>query len=407
MRTRFLSMLAAYALAGAAAAQSTVFTYQGRLKNGAALASGPHDFRFRLFDAASAGTQVGTTQCADNVTVTEGLFTTPIDFGQQYATTGQRFLEVEVRADTGLNCSNATGFTLLSPRQLLTAAPIASHAKTAFSLAAADGSPANAVFVDNAGNVGVGTLAPTHTLHIATAEPTIALQDSNSTSQQVGYVDFRDIGNVSRGWVGFGLAGDPDFSIINARSLGDIVLNTLGGGNVGIGTAAPAAKLEVNGDIKMAPQMRYLALHGSAFMPTSIGPLWSFEPPSAYYTSGNGVWADASSGQPYVAPVQLPQGAVVTELRAYYLNDHPTGEVTVDLVRSPLNGAPAPVVMASVSSGGGTGTWASMQTNIIANATVDNRFNSYCVAAFMVGSLTANQALRGVRIEYTVTNPAP
>jgi hypothetical protein len=76
-------------------------------------------------------------------------------------------------------------------------------------------------------------------------------------------------------------------------------------------------------------------------------------------------------------------------------------------VRSALNGTPTAVIMASVASGGGTGAWTSMQTNTIANATVDNGVNSYCVAAFMVGSLTASQSLRGVRIEYTVTNPAP
>ena len=407
MRTRFLSMLAAYALAGAAAAQSTVFTYQGRLKSGAAPAAGLHDFRFTLFNVPSGGVPVGATQCADNVTVSGGLFTTPIDFGPQFATPDPRFLEIEVRADSGLGCATATGFVVLTPRQPLTAAPIANHARTAFSLAAADGSPANAVFVDNTGNVGIGTGAPIYPVHIASPEPALALQDSNSSTQQVGYVDYRDSANVSRGWVGFGLAGDPDFSVINARAAGDIVLNTLGGGNVGIGTAAPAAKLEVNGDIKMAPQTRYLALHGSAFMPTSVGPFWSPDEPSAYYTSGGGMLADAAASQPYVAPVQLPQGAVVTELRAYYLNDHPTGQVTVELVRSPLNGAPAAVVMASVSSGGGTSTWASMQTNIIANATLNNASNSYCVAAYMVGSLTAVQSLKGVRIEYTVTNPAP
>ena len=248
MRTTLLTLVAACGLTTATAAQPTAFTYQGRLKNGAAPASGLHDFRFTLFNAASGGVQVGTPQCVDNVPVTDGLFTTALDFGQQFVTTEARFLQIEVRADTGLSCVNAAGLVVLGPRQPLTAAPIASHARTAFSLAAADGSPANAVFVDNTGNVGIGTGAPIYPVHIASPEPALALQDSDSTTQQVGFVDYRDSGNVSRGWVGFGLAGDPDFSIINARSLGDIVLNALGGGNVGIGTAAPANSLSVAGN---------------------------------------------------------------------------------------------------------------------------------------------------------------
>ncbi len=262
MKKHILYMLLTLALGFAASAQSTAFTYQGRLKNGAALAAGLHDFRFTLFNAASGGVAIGAPQCVDNILVTEGLFTTTLDFGPQFVTTGDRFLLIEVRADTGLACANVTGFTTLAPRQPLTAAPIATHAKTAFSLAAADGLPANAVFVDNDGKVGVGTTAPTHTIHIASTAPTLAIQDTDSTTQQVGYVDYRDSANVSQGWVGFGSSGDPDFSIVNARPSGDIVLSTLGGGNVGIGTGSPAAALDVRGDIRLGSTGQLRAVGG-------------------------------------------------------------------------------------------------------------------------------------------------
>ncbi len=207
--------------------------------------------RFRLFDAVSGGTQVGGTVCVDNVPVTNGRFTASIDFGQQFVTPAARFLEIIVRADVGQPCTDDLGFVTLSPRQLLSATPLASHAKSAFALDASDGSPAHAVFVDDAGRVGIGTLNPTHTLHIAGAAPTIAIQDTDSTSQQTGFLSFRDAANAERGWMGYGLAGDPDLSIVNARTGGDIILNTFGGGGVGIGTTAPAAKLEVRGDIRL------------------------------------------------------------------------------------------------------------------------------------------------------------
>jgi hypothetical protein len=166
MKTRFLPFLAALALSGAAFAQSTAFTYQGALTEAGAPASGLHDFRFKFFDAASGGSQIGTTQCADNISVTDGVFTASLDFGQQFATPAPRFLEIQVRADTGLGCANNSGLVTLSPRQPLTAAPFANHAKSAFALHAPDGSPENALFVDNAGNVGIGTAAPTAKLDV-------------------------------------------------------------------------------------------------------------------------------------------------------------------------------------------------------------------------------------------------
>src|SRR5688572_28715495 len=152
-------------------AQGTVFTYQGQLDNGGSPANGPHDFLFHLFDAAAGGLQIGSTVCVDNVSIIDGVFTVELDFGQQFATTAQRHLEIEVRSDTGLPCGDVTGFVALSPRQRVTAAPMASHAGSAFTLAAADGSPGNAVFVDNDGKVGVGTTSPAMQLHIRGAAP--------------------------------------------------------------------------------------------------------------------------------------------------------------------------------------------------------------------------------------------
>ncbi len=144
-------------LSARAWAQSTAFTFQGKLQSAGAPVTGTYDLQFRLFDTAAGTTQIGATQCLDNVVVTAGLFSAPLDFGQQYAATSPRFLEVQVRPDTGLTCSNTTGFTVLAPRQQLTGAPAAVQANTAFSLDAPGGAAPNAVSVTPAGNVGVGT----------------------------------------------------------------------------------------------------------------------------------------------------------------------------------------------------------------------------------------------------------
>jgi Chaperone of endosialidase len=266
-------------------AQSTVFTYQGRLDQGGTPATGLHDLRFRLFNAVVEGSQIGATICTDDVSVTDGLFTVNLDFGAQFISTGQRFLEVDVRSDTGDNCNNATGFTLLGPRQLITTVPSATHANSAYRLDAADGSPANVVTVDDFGatrvggalialgaistisnlNVsgdafvsgdagvtnflGIGTGFPERKLHIRAEDPVVILQDTDSNSFQSGYIGFWNSTPTEVGWIGYGTPGDPDISIVNARPGGDIILNPLGGASalVGIAVDEPLFLLHVAG----------------------------------------------------------------------------------------------------------------------------------------------------------------
>ncbi|MCL6542704.1 MAG: tail fiber domain-containing protein [Roseiflexus sp.] len=96
------------------------FTYQGRLTSGGAPVNGQCDFQFSLFDAASAGTQIGSTQTAGDISVMNGLFTVAIDFGGGAFNGAARWLEIGVRCPAG-----SGSYTTLSPRQTLTAAPYA------------------------------------------------------------------------------------------------------------------------------------------------------------------------------------------------------------------------------------------------------------------------------------------
>jgi hypothetical protein len=152
-------LAASWALAAAAHAQpGTSWTYQGTLQNAGQPGTGLHDFRFRLYDAATGGTQVGLTQCADNVDVAAGVFTVVLDFGAQFPGAA-RFLEIDVRQDTGLNCGNATGFVTLGTRQPITPTPYAMFAAQATAASNAtnlNGQPAS--FYTNATNLTAGTL---------------------------------------------------------------------------------------------------------------------------------------------------------------------------------------------------------------------------------------------------------
>lgn len=160
----FLTLAAAFLTAPALAQPlTTAFTYQGELKQSGTPATGTFDLQFKLFDASSAGNQVGLTQCADNVTIAAGRFTTLLDFGAVF--TGQkRFLEVSVRADPSVNipCATPTGYTTLIPRQELTASPNAAYALTASAATLADNSTQLngkvASYYLNASNITTGTL---------------------------------------------------------------------------------------------------------------------------------------------------------------------------------------------------------------------------------------------------------
>lgn len=115
-----------------ARAQNTAFTYQGVLKTFDDPASGLYDFKFRLFDAVTAGNRVpnSTTEVSANaVPVSNGLFTTRLDFGSAPFDGSRRWLEMDVRTNTA-----SANFVTLSPRTELTPTPYAMYATKAGSV---------------------------------------------------------------------------------------------------------------------------------------------------------------------------------------------------------------------------------------------------------------------------------
>lgn len=108
-------------------AQTSAFTYQGIVKNsGGQLINGAADFEFRLFPASVGAFQVGPTVSASGVGVSNGVFTSLLDFGNVFDG-NERWLEVSVRSPAG-----AGDFTAL-PRQRLQTTPYASNAFAAAS----------------------------------------------------------------------------------------------------------------------------------------------------------------------------------------------------------------------------------------------------------------------------------
>lgn len=117
-----LFLILAVSLAFAQAPLGTAFTYQGQLKSEDQPYTGTCDFQFGLYDVLTGGTPLGNLTLTE-VPLNEGYFTVQLDFGAGAFMGEARWLDISVR------CPAGTGdYTLLEPRQQLTADPYALYA---------------------------------------------------------------------------------------------------------------------------------------------------------------------------------------------------------------------------------------------------------------------------------------
>src|SRR5262249_34910638 len=100
-------------------AQTTAFTYQGKLSDGGNPANGSYDFQFALFDSLAGGTPIGLTVTHAAVPVSGGVFAVQLDFGVDAFPGAERFLLISVRPAGG------GSFSTLSPRQQISSTPYA------------------------------------------------------------------------------------------------------------------------------------------------------------------------------------------------------------------------------------------------------------------------------------------
>src|ERR1044072_3904384 len=186
-----------------ALAQTTAFTYQGKLSDNSTPASGQYDFQFKLFDTPTVGTgtQVGSILTIPNVTVTNSLFTVRVDFGAcaNCFNGANRFLEIAVKPTSGGT------FTTLGPRQPITSTP---YAMRSLKAALADGLSVACVNCVTSSQIqSVNGSAVSGTIPVASVPAGSANYIQNTTTQQAS--NFNISGNGTA-------AGTLSGNVVNA-----------------------------------------------------------------------------------------------------------------------------------------------------------------------------------------------
>jgi formylglycine-generating enzyme required for sulfatase activity len=290
-----LVILVILALTSAATAQSTAFTYQGHLMDAGASANGNYDLQFTLKNALTAGATVGTPQAVSPVTAVNGIFSVTLDFGSASFDGSDRWVELGVRP-----AGSVAPYTVLAPRQRLTATPYALRALNATNLTG----------TVTAGNIASGTITGTMIANGVVGSTQLSpdlTMSGTTTGTFSGPLTGNVTGNVSGSAASFtgNLAGNvtgPQGATVIA-SVGGVTAADLAAGATLANAATTAStpntivKRDANGNIPgvVSPSMTsYMELI-----------------PAGAYTMGNSVEADTDITD--AAPVS-------TTISAFYMD---------------------------------------------------------------------------------------
>lgn len=201
-------------LISVADAQSTAFTYQGRLNNAGSPANGVYDFVFTIFDASTNGNQMGPAVTNLATTVNDGLFSAVLDFGNQFPG-ANRWLQIGVRTNNG------GAFATLIPRQLITPTPYAITAGSVLPGGILAGIYTNAIVFNNASNQFFGSGAGLTNLNMsALAGGTLPLaQLSSLVVTNWSFVTPLEFGAVGDGTTDDTAAFSDAVAAINANQI--------------------------------------------------------------------------------------------------------------------------------------------------------------------------------------------
>lgn len=441
---------------GAVAPSSTAFTYQGRLERSGSALPTSIDVWSRFYTGPTGIATVPGTSTGEALAVPvspDGLFTVQLDPGIDLPSSAV-YLELGVRP------AGEPSYTYLAPRTLMTPAPKARRAAIADAAVNADFaqdaatattalgldaqqritirggsgtasdspglwlaspvvSPNFRAFVgmrdDNAvgfygpgagwsvvmntssGNLGAGTDDPQYRLHASSDADTQIAATSTSPGGRTWALQ------SSAGNYGPGSQLNGSFQLVDrTATLTRVLVDS--SGNVGVGTAIPAARLDVNGGIRAgsltyaAPVASSVAI-GDAHWRARLGGTTTMG-------LGNG-GVTLPTGDPLgaIAAVDLPNGATITGFTVYVVDNDATSNIQVYLARNNFS-VYTTTSLSSFSAGASTATQALSQS-APPGLVADNQNHYFVLFAFPVnGTWTPSMQIRGASVSYTLPRPA-
>ena len=188
-----LVLAAGLVVNGAAVAQSTAFTYQGQLNDGGTSANGSYDISFAAYDASINGNLASVIVTNVAVAVSNGVFTTTVDFGNGVFTGSDLWLEIAVSTNA------ADAFSTIAPRQLFTPVPYALYATVSGTANTVASSTVAAPQLNTAGNPASGQVLGYNGAQLVWQDPVVggssggwALTGNLGTSSGINFLGTSD-----------------------------------------------------------------------------------------------------------------------------------------------------------------------------------------------------------------------
>ena len=374
-------------------------TYQGLLSEAGQPANGTYDIRFDVYTDQFAGSTVGIGNLFNDQLVSNGLITNTFNVGTDVFNGEDRWMQISVRpgASTGT-------FTPL-PRQRITATPYAIRSLNE------RWTPSGSVLRTDPG---VSTVRINTDSSPFTDAGLVVRGGSSGFSGM--YSDIESATGSS--YFGWAIAGVSRAELVYSGSTSTLRLS-LGGvtqatitqaGLVGLGlTPSGTERLQVSGDARAtgtvsasdlvytAPQTKTLSIPASAFVLNDNTNITSLR-----YLNDRVTFVGAVTSAFLVAPVSLPEGAIVTQITAFVFDNGP-GDFDIDFNRGTYTVSGVTVLGTTTTSG----TSASLRTitAAVAASPIDSSVAQYNVIVGNTDWDLSLNYLKAVRLTYTVTKP--